>query len=130
MPLVRISAREGKSSGWCSAVGEGIHQAMVETINVPPPDRFQLFHAHGSGALIADPTYLGIDRGEDVVIIQITLNQGRTIEQKRALYARIAEKLARDPGIRPQDVMVNLVEVPKENWSFGNGVMSYPPSKA
>ena len=126
MPLVRVSMREGKPVAYRRAVGEAIHQAMVETINVPAPDRFQLFFEHRGESFVADATYLGIDRGEDLIVIQITLNQGRTLEQKKALYARIAEKLLRDPGVRPQDVMVNLVEVPKENWSFGNGKMSYP----
>ena len=128
MPLVRISLREGKPPSHHAAIGDGIHRAMVETINVPAPDRFQIFHEHHADAFVFDPTYLGISRGDDLVIIQITLNQGRTLEQKKALYARIAENLARDPGVRQQDVMVNLVEVPKENWSFGDGKMSYPPS--
>jgi 4-oxalocrotonate tautomerase len=127
MPMVRISLRGGKPDSYRAAIGEGIHRAMVATINVPAPDRFQLFSEHEAAGFVYDPTYLGIARGDDLVVIQITLNQGRTLEQKRALYAAIAENLGRDPGVRREDVMVNLVEVPKENWSFGNGVMSYPP---
>lgn len=56
---------------------------------------------------------------------QITLNAGRSVEQKRALYARIVALLAENPGIRPQDVLINLVEVPRENWSFGSGEAQY-----
>jgi phenylpyruvate tautomerase PptA (4-oxalocrotonate tautomerase family) len=98
---------------------------MVETINVPALDRFQVIGEFGPGDMIYDPTYLGIQRTDDVIFVQITLNQGRTVEMKRALYARIVELMAADPGIRPQDVFVNLVEVPKENWSFGEGVAQY-----
>lgn len=127
MPLVRISLREGKPRSYRAAIGDGIHRAMLATINVPAPDRFQLIHEHSAHDFVYDATYLGIARGDDLVVIQITLNQGRTLEQKKALYAAIAENLGRDPGIRREDVMVNLVEVPKENWSFGNGAMSYPP---
>jgi phenylpyruvate tautomerase PptA (4-oxalocrotonate tautomerase family) len=98
---------------------------MVETIDVPADDRFQIWSQHGPAELIYDPGYLGIARGEGFLAIQIFLNRGRTVEKKRALYRRIADNLARDPGIRPQDVLVNLVEVSKEDWSFGNGEASY-----
>ena len=125
MPMVRVSVRSGQSDAWRAAVSEGIHSAMVDTINVPKDDRFQVITEHRPGELVYDPSYLGIARGEGFLLIQITLNAGRTLEQKRALYARIAENLSRDPGVRPQDVMINLLEVPKENWSFGNGKASY-----
>lgn len=125
MPLVRVSLREGKSASYRAAIGEAIHQAMVETINVPADDRFQTFTEHPSGGLVYDKKYLGIERTDGVVFIQITLNTGRTLDQKRALYRALAEKLARDPGLRKEDLLVSLVEVPKENWSFGNGEMSY-----
>ncbi len=125
MPLVRISLREGKSAAYRRAIGEGVHTAMVETINVPLLDRFQVITEHSSDDLIYDPRYLDIQRSDDVVFVQITLNAGRTVDQKRALYARIAELLAEKPGVRPQDVLISLVEVPRENWSFGNGEAQY-----
>ena len=125
MPMVRISLLEGRSTADRAAIGEAVHQAMVETINAPADDRFQVITEHPKGGLIYDPKYLGIARGDGFVMIQITLNQGRTLDMKRALYKRIAEKLAAAPGIQKEDVMVNLVEVPKENWSFGNGEASY-----
>ena len=116
---------EGRDAKFRASIGEGIHRAMVDTINVPPDDRFQIFTEHRPGELIWDPGYLGIPRSGGFLAIQITLNLGRTVEQKRALYSRIAQNLSRDPGIRPEDVLVSLVEVPKENWSFGNGEASY-----
>jgi 4-oxalocrotonate tautomerase len=125
MPLVRISMREGRSPSERAAIGEAIHQAMIETINVPKDDRFQIFSEHPAEGLVYDPSYLGIARTDGIVLIQITLNLGRTVEQKRALYRSIADRLARNPGVRKEDVLVNLVEVPKENWSFGNGEASY-----
>jgi phenylpyruvate tautomerase PptA (4-oxalocrotonate tautomerase family) len=125
MPLVRISLREGRSPSEKSAIGEAIHRAMVETINVPAEDRFQIFSEHPPDGLIYDSGYLGIKRSDGIVVIQITLNAGRTLEQKRALYRVIADRLARDPGLRKEDVLVSLIEVPRENWSFGNGEASY-----
>jgi phenylpyruvate tautomerase PptA (4-oxalocrotonate tautomerase family) len=98
---------------------------MVETISVPPLDRFQVITEHPAESLIYDPAYLGIVRSDDVVFVQITLNAGRSTEQKRALYARMAELLAQSPGVQPQNVMVSLVEVARENWSFGNGEAQY-----
>ncbi len=125
MPLVRISLREGKSASYRASIGEAIHQAMVETINVPADDRFQIFTEHSSDGLVCDKKYLGIERTDDVVFIQITLNMGRSLDRKRALYRALAEKLAKSPGLRSEDILVSLVEVPKENWSFGKGEMSY-----
>jgi 4-oxalocrotonate tautomerase len=125
MPLIRVSLREGKPPSYLAAIGESIHQAMIETINVPKDDRFQIFTEHPTDGLIYDPSYLGIARTDDIVIIQITLNAGRTLDQKRALYRAIADRLARDPGVRKEDVLVNLVEVSKDCWSFGNGEASY-----
>jgi len=125
MPLVRVSLRKGKSSSYLESIGESVHRAMVETINVPADDRFQIFTEHSVEELVYDAGYLGVKRSDDLVVIQITLNAGRTLDQKRALYRALAEKLAKDPGLRSEDVLVGLVEVPKENWSFGNGEMSY-----
>ena len=125
MPLVRISLREGKPTAYRRAIADAIHRAMVETVNVPPLDRFQVITEYPPEGLIYDPTYLGIDRTDDVVFIQITLNAGRTVDLKKALYARIAHLLAEHPGVRPQDILINLVEVARENWSFGNGVAQY-----
>jgi phenylpyruvate tautomerase PptA (4-oxalocrotonate tautomerase family) len=125
MPLVRISLRAGKSAAFARDVGAAVHRAMLETINVPAQDQFQVLTEHPVHGLVYDPSYLGIERTDDVIFIQITLNSGRTLEQKKALYARIAELLSESPGVRPQDVLVNLVEVTKENWSFGDGVAQY-----
>jgi 4-oxalocrotonate tautomerase len=125
VPLLRVSLRKGKAPSYLTAIGDAVHAAMVETIKVPADDRFQIFSEHSDEGLVYDPEYLGIARTDDIVVIQITLNAGRTLDQKRALYRVIAEKLARNPGLRPEDVLVSLVEVSKENWSFGKGEMSY-----
>ena len=127
MPLVRIDLGSGKSQEYRRAIGEAVHQCMVEVLNVPADDRFQIITEHDLSSLIYDPTYLGISRSDDIVIIQITLNQGRTVEMKRQFYGAVAKSLATRPGIRPQDVFINLVEVAKENWSFGNGIAQYAP---
>jgi 4-oxalocrotonate tautomerase len=128
MPLVRITLAEGTSPGHRRAVADGVHEALVETAKVPADDRFQVVQEAPAADFFWSPTYLGIERTRAVVFIQIFLNVGRTLDTKKALYARIAEKLAARAGLRPEDVLVNLVEVPRENWSFGNGQMSYPPT--
>ena len=125
MPLVRIALRKGTKPEFRRAVADGVHRAMVETIKVPEQDRFQVITEHDESSLIYDPSYLGISRSDGVVLIQITLNTGRTVELKKALFARIAQLLRESPGVRPEDVFVSLVEVPKENWSFGNGIAQY-----
>ena len=127
MPLVRISLLHGKPEGYAWKIGDAVHRAMVETISVPPQDRFQIITEHTKSHFIYDPSYLNIRRSDDLVIIQITLNQGRSIELKKALYKRIADLLEQELKLRREDVLVNLVEVPKENWSFGNGEAQYAP---
>jgi phenylpyruvate tautomerase PptA (4-oxalocrotonate tautomerase family) len=125
MPLVRISVRNGKSDEYRRAIGKGVHTALLEAADVPPGDEFQIISEHDASGLIYDPTYLGIERDDDIVFIQITLNAGRSTAIKQALYAQIAELLSDDPGIRRENILVSLVEVPKENWSFGNGEAQY-----
>jgi 4-oxalocrotonate tautomerase len=125
MPLVRIALRAGKSEPYRRALADGVHQAMVEAIDAPPQDRFQIVTEHSANDLIYDPSYLGIERSDDIVLVQITLSAGRKPPQKRKLFQRMAEILGNNPGLRPQDLMVSLVEVAWENWSFGNGESQY-----
>jgi len=125
MPLVRISLREGKSEEYRRALADGVHQAMVESIDAPAQDRFQIVTEHFATDLIYDPAYLGVDRSDDIVIVQITMSFGRKPPQKRKLFQRIVEILADKLGVRPEDVMINLVETAWENWSFGKGEAQY-----
>jgi phenylpyruvate tautomerase PptA (4-oxalocrotonate tautomerase family) len=125
MPLVRISTMEGKPAGFGAQIGRIVYEAMVETIDVPKGDRFQVVTEHDEGGLLYDPSYLGIQRSDGIVIIQMTITEGRTLEKKKALYGRIAERLNAELGIRIEDVFINVVEVKKENWSFGNGIAQY-----
>lgn len=125
MPLVRISLRRGKPAAHLAALRSGVYEAMRETFGVPEDDRFILIHQHDPAEFDCDPHYLGIERSDDLVIVQITCNTGRTVAQKQAFYRRVAEKLAAAPGLRPQDVFINLLETARENWSFGNGVAQY-----
>jgi 4-oxalocrotonate tautomerase len=124
MPLVRIELRKGRTAEQRRAISDAVHAAMVETINVPPLDRFQIVTEHEEAGFVYDPSYLAIERTAQLVMIQITLNVGRTLEARKALYATIADKLEK-LGVRRQDVLVNLVETQKENWSFGNGIAQY-----
>ncbi len=126
MPLVRISHRSGVSDAYRQALSDGVQEAMEGTVNVPANDRFHIVTEHASG-LIFDPHYLGIERTRDWVAVQITLRKGRTVEMKQALYRRIAENLAKNPGLRPEDVLICLVENDLADWSFGNGVAQYVP---
>jgi 4-oxalocrotonate tautomerase len=125
MPLVRISLRQGTTVEFRKAIGDGVHRAMVEALAVPSDDHFQVITEHPPEGLVYDPQYLGVPRSARVVFVQITLSTGRKPQQKRLLYKRMAEILAESPGLRPQDLLINLVEVSWENWSFGNGEAHY-----
>jgi 4-oxalocrotonate tautomerase len=125
MPLQRISVVSGKDHAYRRAVADGVHRALVETCAVPEDDRFQIITEHAEGSLVCSPSYLGIHHGRAPVIVQITLNRGRTIAQKKALYARIADLLFESARVPRADVIVSLVEVEKEDWSFGDGLAPY-----
>jgi phenylpyruvate tautomerase PptA (4-oxalocrotonate tautomerase family) len=125
MPLVQIHLMQGKTPEFRHKVGEIVYRTMMDTIKVPPKDNFQIITEHDQDGLIYDPEYLNIQRTEGIVIIQITLNEGRTVELKKAFYHRLAERLHEALGLRMEDVFISLVEVKKENWSFGNGIAQY-----
>ncbi|RVD75218.1 tautomerase family protein [Pseudomonas koreensis] len=125
MPLVRVDIKKHSDPTFAKRIGEQIYAAMRSTINVPEHDNFQILNERDGEHFIFDPQYLGIQRSDQLVIIQITLNEGRTLEQKKALYQTIAQNLNAQLGVRLEDVFINLVEVKKENWSFGNGIAQY-----
>jgi 4-oxalocrotonate tautomerase len=126
MPLVRIALPNHKPPEYRKAMSQGVQRALVETFEVPQNDLFQIITEHGPETeIVHAPSYLGIEYSDGLTIIQLTVSDTRTVEQKKRLFARIAAHLAESPGLRPQDVFINLVEVKKENWSFGNGQAQY-----
>jgi len=125
MPLAHISLRTGKTETYRQAIFDGVYRAMRETFNVPEDDQFMTMTEHDAANFRYGASYLGVARSDDLVFIQITANNTRTVDQKKALFRRIAALLSESPGIRPEDVFVSLVEVEKENWSLGNGVAQY-----
>ncbi len=125
MPLLRIDLRRGKTTFYRQAIGNAVYRAMRETFAVPDEDRFVIINEHEVENFQFSKSYLDIARSEDLVIIQITANNTRTLEQKKAFFKRTVDLLAENPGIRREDVFISLVEVGKENWSFGNGIAQY-----
>ena len=125
MPLVQIHLLQGKPAEFRRKVGEIVYQTMVDSINVPSKDNFQIITEHNKESLLYDTEYLNIQRTDGIVIIQIILNEGRTVELKKAFYKRLAERLHQELNIRMEDIFISLVEVKKENWSFGNGIAQY-----
>ena len=125
MPLVRIDLRRGKSAAYKKAISDGVYQALREIFTVPENDRFMVVTDRADEDFFYAPNYLDIEHGPHFVMLQITVTNTRTVEQKQALYARIVELLEKNPGIRRQDVMINLIDVGKENWSFGDGIAQY-----
>jgi 4-oxalocrotonate tautomerase len=124
MPLARIDLPKGKDAAYRQKLGRVVYEALVG-VGVPQNDRFQIVNEHDADNFLFDADYLGIHRSDNLVMIQITWTEGRTVEQKQALYKAIVDGLKAAVGLRPEDVLINLVEVKKENWSFGNGIAQY-----
>jgi 4-oxalocrotonate tautomerase len=125
MPLVRIDLIRGKSAQYRKTLGEIVYDAMLDIIDVPKNDKFQVITEHDPEDLNVTDTYLGNHYSKDIIFIQITLSSGRSIEQKKAFYKRIVDDVQTKLNARPDDVFINLVEVAKENWSFGHGIAQY-----
>ena len=125
MPLVKIFLRKGKPPEYVRLMSEAIHEALVTAAGVPEDDRFHLIHELDPEHLVAHPSYGNVERSDDVVIVEITLNEGRDVETKKKLYRRICRNLQREIELRPDDLLVSLVEVSPENWSFGRGLATY-----
>ena len=125
MPLVRIDLQKGKDASYRRKAGQIVYEAMVAATGVPNNDHFQIIGEHSAENFVFDPDYLGIHRTADLVMIQIFFNEGRSVAQKQALYRAIADRLSRELNVRPEDVFITLVDVKKENWSFGNGIAQY-----
>jgi 4-oxalocrotonate tautomerase len=125
MPLVRIDLPQNTTPADVSAVSSAVHSAMVETFNVPPPDRFQTITRRSAQELVCTPEFLEIKHTDHVVFVQITCSPGRSLEMKKALYAKIASSISLASTFSAADVIINLVETNRENWSFGMGVAQY-----
>jgi 4-oxalocrotonate tautomerase len=125
MPLVRIDLQKGKDTSYRQKAGQIVYEAMVAHTGVPRNDRFQIIAEHNADNFVFDPDYLGIHRSGDLIMVQIFFNEGRSVTQKQALYKAIADELSDQLGVRREDVFITLVEVKKENWSFGNGIAQY-----
>ncbi len=121
MPLARIDVPQGTPPAHRRAIADTVYDAMVEILKAPKDDRFQVISEHAPGDLLIDPHFLGIERSKAAIIIQLTLNDGRSVAQKKGFYKAVADGLQARIGHRPEDVFISLVEVRKENWSFGNG---------
>jgi len=125
VPFVKLYLRKGKSPEYLHSVADAVHEALVTQANVPRDDRFHVIHELADDALIAHPSYGGVNRSKDLITIEIIFNIGRTVEIKKNLYADIVRRLQDAADVRPDDVLIVLVEVVKENWSFGGGRATY-----
>ncbi|MDP3602526.1 MAG: tautomerase family protein [Bosea sp. (in: a-proteobacteria)] len=125
MPLIRISMRRGRPASHPAAIVDGVYRALRATFEVPENDLFAVVHQHEADEFVFDANFFGFQRSAGLVIIQITVANTRGVTQKKALFAAIAANLQQEPGLKPDDIFINLLEVKRENWSFGGGVAQY-----
>lgn len=125
MPLIRISMRRGRPASHPAAIVDGVYRALRATFEVPENDLFAVVHQHEAEEFVFDAHFFGFQRSAGLVIIQITVANTRGVTQKKALFAAIAANLQQEPGLKPDDIFINLLEVKRENWSFGGGVAQY-----
>lgn len=125
MPLVRISLAQNTTAADTAAVSNAVHNALVATFNVPQADCFQAIHRHAPHDLVCTSEFLGVQHTQHVVLVQISCSPGRTLQMKKALYKHIADGIAGTSTFKPEDVIINLLETGRENWSFGLGIAQY-----
>jgi 4-oxalocrotonate tautomerase len=122
MPMTQLYLRSGKPASYRRAIADGIQKALGEAISVPAEERFQVITELNSENFLFDPGFRGVSRSQDFMMILITLKSGRSNSLKQLLYQAIVRELARNPGVRSEDVMIVLRENGPADWSFGNGV--------
>jgi 4-oxalocrotonate tautomerase len=129
MPLARISLPQATTTAVLQTISGTVYDAMIKVANVPEHDKFQIVSRHAADELIyPEQGFLGLRYSANLVFIQVTWNAGRSTEVKKAFYRAVADGIHAATGIRKEDVIINLVEVQRENWSFGNGDMQYAPA--
>ncbi len=124
MPLARIDMIKGKSTEFRQGVGDVVYQAMIDVLKAPAGDRFQVIAEHDPSDFVFDPEFLGIHRSAGCIFIQLTLVSGRSLEQKRGFYRQVTDSLHYRLGVRREDVVISLIPVNADDWSFGNGEAS------
>jgi 4-oxalocrotonate tautomerase len=125
MPFVRIDLALGTSTDYRTAIGDVVYESMLETLDVPKDDRFQVITEHPADGMIVSTNFLGIQRTASCILIQVTLSKGRTVDAKRSFYKAVADGLHARLNVRREDIVISLVEVQREDWSFGNGEAQY-----
>jgi phenylpyruvate tautomerase PptA (4-oxalocrotonate tautomerase family) len=120
MPLVRIDLQRGRTPVELRRLADIVQDVMLDVFAAPPRDRYQIITEHDEGQIIAEDTGLGFDRSDGIVIIQI-FQQGRSNEQKVAVYAELAKRLEAECGVRPEDLIISVMSNRHSDWSFGLG---------
>ncbi|WP_239116507.1 tautomerase family protein [Planotetraspora phitsanulokensis] len=98
-------------------ISDGIHQALVDGLGMDPTDKFQIFRTHAPGEIVFDPGYNGVDRRQ-LVSIQILMVHMYDVTTKYAMFDQIAKRLE-EIGIRPDDLLISIVENGFEDWYAG-----------
>lgn len=119
MPFVNIYVLEGKSAEYKNAVADAINSAVIETMGFPDDDRYQVINE------IPDADLQLQRRKGDRVMMHLTMRAGRSNKSKQAFYARVVEKLEKDPGIPKENVLITIVENHDIDWSFADGEASF-----
>ncbi|MGW1725890.1 tautomerase family protein [Streptomyces sp. NPDC002306] len=115
IPANRYSAEQKR------ALADALNQSLVQGLGIPEGDRFIMISEHGESELFLDPTFMGMQRGDDAMIITVLLGAHRPLEDKRAVASAINKLVVEALGVSPDDIFVALVPVPNENFSFGRG---------
>ncbi len=121
MPFARIDLIKGKTAEYRATVADVVYQGIVDVLKAPDGDRFMVIGEHSPDNLIYDPTFLGMKRTPDFILIQVTSTVGNRKESKLAFYRYIVDELKSKLSVRPDDITINMVFVDQEDWSFGNG---------
>lgn len=124
MPFARIDLIKGKPAEYRRAIGQIVYAAMIEILKAPENDRFQVIAEHDAENFIFDPSFFGLERSADLVFVQLTLAEGRTLDQKRGFYKQVADELHAKLGLRREDIFISLIGTGRDDWSFGNGEAS------
>jgi 4-oxalocrotonate tautomerase len=123
MPLAKIHVLEGQyNERRLGKLSRAVQEALISVLKIPSDDFFQIIHVLPRNRFLHTPSFLGLKYSDDFIVLEVAFISGRPKETRLALLRELNARIVAGAGISPDDLMIQLVEGPGENFSFGQGL--------
>jgi phenylpyruvate tautomerase PptA (4-oxalocrotonate tautomerase family) len=123
MPLAKIHVLESRyDEQRLSALSRSVQEALIAVLRIPPDDFFQIIYEVSRKRFLHTPSFVGMKYSDDFILLEVAFIAGRPKETRLALLKELNARIVTAVGISPDDVVIQLIEGPGENFSFGQGL--------